>query len=90
MVIFQLREQKIAALDCATVTIAHQLERQTEKAILLAVIHRSPAGERKVCYWFPKSQIKLDGAQPFGEIKLQAFKKIEIPDWLWEKRTPAT
>jgi hypothetical protein len=89
MVIFQLREISLAGLDGRGSTIGHAIERQTEKAILLAVVHRSSGGERKTCYWLPKSQVKLDGLKPFGEIKLDAFKKIEIPDWLWEKRVPA-
>lgn len=88
MVIFQLGEKKLVGLDSGEIVVAHQLERQTEKALLLSVVHRSATGERKASYWLPKSQVKLDNCKPFGEIKLDAFKKIEIPDWLWEKRVP--
>jgi hypothetical protein len=78
---------KIAAwgLDGDQGAIEHRIERQTEKAILLAKIHYSSTGERKVCYWLPKSQILVDGKKPFGEIKADA-QKIEVPGWLWDKR----
>jgi len=89
MVIFRLGEQKLAALDCGEIVVIHRLERQTEKALLLSVAHRSATGERKASYWVPKSQVKLDNCKPFGEVKLEAFGKIEIPDWLWDKRKPA-
>jgi hypothetical protein len=89
MPIFQLREKCALDLGGDMTYIDHHLERQTEKAVLLAVIHRSRAGERKVCYWFPKSVVIIDGKKVFGEIDLKAAKKIECPDWLWEKRKVA-
>jgi len=37
----------------------------------------------------PKSRVTVtmaEGKEAWGEIDLAAAKKIEIPEWLWEKR----
>jgi hypothetical protein len=86
MPMFKLSKIAIFGLDGKQASIERCLEMQTEKALLVAVIHRSETGERKVCYWMPKSQVLLDGKKVFGEIDLTAAKKIEIPEWLWDKR----
>lgn len=87
MVIFQLNEKCVQNLIDGRTSITHSLDRQTEKAVLLAVMHSSASGQRVVKYWFPKSMILIDGKKQFGEIDLEAVKKIEIPEWLYEKRT---
>jgi hypothetical protein len=69
--------------------VTRRLERQTEKAVLMAITHTSETGERTVRYWFPKSRILIDEKKPFGEIDLKAAKKIEIPEWLYDKRQVA-
>jgi len=69
-----------------TAYITRYLERQTEKAILLAIKRTSSASERTLRYWFPKSRILIDNKKPFGEIDLDAAKKIEIPEWLYDRR----
>jgi len=84
--IIKLCEKCVMSLDRQQTSLIHRLEKQTEKAVLLAELHRTGANERKVCYWFPKSQVLVDNEMPWGEIDLQAAKKIEVPDWLWEKR----
>jgi len=66
--------------------ITRSLERQTEKAVLMAIKHTSSAGERTVRYWFPKSRILIDNKKPFGEVDLGAAKKIEIPEWMYDRR----
>ena len=85
---FKLQKSAYFGLDGQQSCIERRIEKQTERAVLLAVINQSSAGGRKVCYWLPKSQIKIDGETPVGEIWIGRAKKIEVPDWLWEKRVP--
>jgi hypothetical protein len=85
-VIVQLREVVSKGLDGAPSIKINRLERQTDKALLLSIINISAAGERKVSYWFPKSRVLVDGQKPWGEIDLKNAKRIEVPEWLWEKR----
>jgi hypothetical protein len=84
--ILQLREIVGMDLNGAPVVKINRLERQTEKALLLAIINISAAGERKVSYWFPKSRVLVNGQKPWGEIDLKNAKRIEVPEWLWDKR----
>jgi hypothetical protein len=84
--ILQLRDTSIRGLDGKPSLKLVRLERQTEKALLLAIINISAAGERKVSYWFPKSRVLVNGQKPWGEIDLKNAKRIEVPEWLWDKR----
>lgn len=84
MVIFQLREKAQISLDGHKVSTAHRIERETDKAVLLEVVHVVEGMDmKKVAYWLPKSQIKLDSETA------EKATKIEIPNWLWEKKREA-
>lgn len=75
MVIFLLKDKAQNDLGGVTTTISHEIEHQTGKAVLLAVVRKIDGMElNRVKYWIPKSQVKIEDG------------KIEIPDWLWEKR----
>lgn len=87
--IFNLRETTGADINGNPTTHKAYLKKQTDKALLLAISHKSANGEREVCYWMPKSRVTVtmaEGKEAWGEIDLAAAKKIEIPEWLWEKR----
>jgi hypothetical protein len=60
----------IRALDGSMITQETEIERETQKAILLKVTKLG----KSASYWLPKSQLTFSG------------DKISIPDWLWEKR----
>lgn len=78
MVIFQLKEKASINLEGVRVSTLHRIGRETEKAILLEVVHVVEGMDAKsVGYWLPKSQIKMEGG------------KIEIPDWLWGAKKSA-
>jgi hypothetical protein len=84
MVIFRLEEKASINLEGIRVSTAHRIRRETEKAVLLEVVTTTKGiGDivgmdiRTVGYWLPKSQITYDS------------KKIEIPDWLWQKKREA-
>jgi hypothetical protein len=70
-----LGESKTKALNGSELTTYHYIERETPKAVLLK-IEKSADGMmiEKNEYWLPRSQIKLD------------HDKIEVADWLWEKK----
>jgi len=85
MVIFNLSTKKVKGLD-GDVEITHSIERQTDKAVLFAIIHDNKKGSyRKVPYWFAKKIIKIDGEPCIGEVKPTA-RTIEIPNWAWDDR----
>lgn len=84
MVIFQLKEKASINLEGIRVSTLHRVGRETDKAILLEVVTTTKGtGDivgidiRKVGYWLPKSQITYDE------------EKIEIPNWLWQKKREA-
>ncbi len=78
MVIFQLKEKASINLEGIKVSTLHRIGRETEKAVLLEVVHSVGGMDaKKIGYWLPKSQITYDS------------KKIEIPDWLWQKKREA-
>ena len=87
MVIFLLRDKAMIDLAGKQSCICHRIEHQTERAVLLSVIHRIDGEEKKnASYWLPKSQILIDNQKPEGMIDLAAAGKIEIPEWLWKER----
>jgi hypothetical protein len=72
-------ERKIKSQDRLEISETIDIHRESEKAILLRRV-RSFVNGTKIPeqWWFPKSYISIrDDA-------------IEIPDWLWERRKPAT
>ena len=78
MVIFQLTEKASINLEGVRVSTAHRIGAQTEKGLLLEVVHVVNGMDvKKIGYWLPKSQIKVEGGT------------IEIPDWLWQKKREA-
>lgn len=50
--------------------------RETKKGILLSVYEKED--DEWIEYWFPKSQLNLDE------------EGIQMPQWLWDRRDPAT
>lgn len=87
MVIFLLKDKAVIDLKGKQSCICHRIEHQTEKAILLSVIHKLNGIEQtNAKYWFPKSQVWIDSHVPKGLIDLKAAKKIEIEDWRWDLR----
>ena len=78
MVIFQLKEKASINLDGIKVSTLHRIGRETEKAVLLEVVHSVGGMDaKKIGYWLPKSQIKYDA------------DKIEIPNWHWDAKKSA-
>jgi len=72
MVIFRLEEKASINLGGVRVSTAHRIGAETEKGLLLEVVHVVNGMDvKKIGYWLPKSLIKLDS------------EKVEIPDWLW-------
>ena len=87
MVIFLLKDKAMINLEGRQSCIYHRIEHQTEKAILLAVLHTINGEEKsRAMYWFPKSQILIDDQVPIGFIDPKIAKKIEIDDWKWQDR----
>jgi hypothetical protein len=87
MVIFLLKDKVMMDLEGRQSCICHRIEHQTEKAILLAVVHKLNGEEKtNTSYWLPKSQILIDGQKVEGLIEVAAATKIEIPEWLWKER----
>ena len=77
MPIFMLKPKASIDPEGHRVEILHRIGRMTEKAVLLEVVRLVEDMEtRSAAYWFPKSQIDKDD------------KKIEIPEWLWDKKVP--
>lgn len=78
MVIFQLKAKASINLEGIQVSTLHRIGRETEKGVLLEVVHSVDGMDaKKIGYWLPKSQIKYDA------------DKIEIPNWLWEAKKSA-
>ena len=81
MVIFQLTEKASKAsinLEGVRVSTAHRIGAETEKGLLLEVVHVVDGMDvKKIGYWLPKSLIKVENGT------------IEIPDWLWQKKREA-
>jgi len=73
--IIHLGESKSSALNGVEITTYNFIERETPKAILLKA-EKIAAGMiiSRHEYWLPRSLIKLGS------------EKVEIPDWLWEKK----
>ena len=87
MVIFLLRDKAMIDLAGKQSRICHRIEHQTERAVLLTVIHKLDGEEKKnASYWLPKSQILIDNERPDGMIDITSAGKIEIPEWLWKER----
>lgn len=84
MVIFQLTEKASINLEGVRVSTAHRIGAETEKGLLLEVVHVVEGMDaKKIGYWLPKSQIKLDSETA------EKATKIEIPNWLWQKKREA-
>ena len=78
MVIFRLEEKASINLEGVRVSTAHRIGAETEKGLLLEVVHVVDGMDvKKIGYWLPKSQIKVENGT------------IEIPDWLWQKKRKA-
>ncbi|MDY0183869.1 MAG: hypothetical protein RBR39_11265 [Proteiniphilum sp.] len=79
--IFQLTEKASKAsinLEGVRVSTAHRIGAETEKGLLLEVVHVVDGMDvKKIGYWLPKSLIKVENGT------------IEIPDWLWQKKIEA-
>lgn len=81
MVIFLLRDKAMIDLAGKQSCICHRIEHQTERAVLLAVIHKLDGEEKKnASYWLPKSQILIDNQKPEGMIDLAAAGKSRFPN----------
>jgi hypothetical protein len=89
--ILLLKEKCAIDLEGKKSSIIHRIEHQTEKAVLLAVVHKLNGEEKTNSqYWLPKSQILIDNEKPDALIDIQKAAKIEIPEWLWKERRPIT
>lgn len=78
MVIFRLEGKASINLEGVRVSTEHRIGAETEKGLLLEVVHVVEGMDaKKIGYWLPKSQITVDSTT------------IEIPDWLWQKKKEA-
>lgn len=84
--IFQLRTTEGKDLEDNLYQHIIRIERQTTAGLQLAIIHITKKGERKKSYWLPKSQVLIDDVKPGENVCLADAKKIEIPEWLWERK----
>ena len=84
--IFQLRTTEGRDLDGNLYRHITRIERQTALGIQLAIVHITEKGERTKRYWLPKSRVFVDDVTPGENIDMMSAKKIEIPEWLWERR----
>ena len=67
-----------------TTTFTHlcdaSVERETEKAVLLAIGYSHACGHREIKVWFPKSQVRIDGNMILAAEWLASKKEREIAD----------
>lgn len=54
-----------------------QFKRETEKAVLVVVEVENAIGRRAAEFWFPKSQVKIEGSTLIAPAWLERAKLVE-------------
>jgi hypothetical protein len=103
MAIFRLGRTPIHNLAMESGEEICSIEHETQKAYLFRRTRQFSDSTIDEAYWFPKSQCHLHGGideermgRTYSDGSYSVYQTtkpgkdfIDIPDWLWEKRTPA-
>jgi len=83
----------LMSLTNQKVSMWYDITHETQKAILLAAVRKVEDMDFEArAYWFPKSQIRINGevlpGKAVNELARIEAHTIVIPGWLWDKKTP--